>query len=321
MKLPIVFHPDYDISLFGLENLHPFDSKKYGRVFRQLQAWQIIVGDGYHRPVAMASDDLLLRVHTPDYLDSLRQSSVIARIAEMPILRRIPNFILQSRFLNPMRWATAGSILGAGLAMQHGWAVNLGGGYHHAKSDRSSGFCFFADINLAAQHLFASYSQVRKIMVIDLDAHQGNGFEDIFKEDQRVDTFDLYNGEIYPHDLAAARYIRWKFPVKSGTADQQYLDILHGRLGNAITASAPDFIIYNAGTDPYEWDPLGGLGVTSTGLIHRDAYVFKQARSRRIPILMVLSGGYHADSAGIISSSIHHLWVNGLLVDQNLIAG
>jgi histone deacetylase 11 len=260
-------------------------------------------------------------VHTLDYLDSLRQSSVVARIAELPILRRIPNFILQSRFLNPMRWATAGTILAAGLAMQHGWAINLAGGYHHAKSDRSSGFCFFADINLAAQHLFASYSQVRKIMVIDLDAHQGNGFEDIFRNDPQVETFDLYNGEIYPYDLAAARYIRWKFPVKSGTADEEYLNILHGNLGDAITACAPDFIIYNAGTDPYEKDPLGCLGVTSAGLIQRDAYVFKQARSRRIPILMVLSGGYHTDSARIISGSIHNLWVNGLLVDQYLIAG
>lgn len=320
MKLPIVFHPKYDIGLFGLENRHPFDSKKYGKVFKFLQEKGMIAGDNYFQPEEKASDETLLWVHTADYLKSLKQSSTVAKIAELWFLKALPNFILQSNFLNPMRWATAGTMLAVDLAMEYGWAINLSGGYHHAKSDRSSGFCFFADINLAAQKAFRDYPKVIKVMVVDLDAHQGNGFEAIFEDDPRVDVFDMYNGEIYPMDLAAARYITWKFPLKLGTGEIDYISILQKNLPAAIAKSQPDLIIYNAGTDPYEKDPLGGLRISAAGLVLRDEFVFTQARSNRIPIMMVLSGGYHPDSASIIGSSINNLWKKGLLQVSNSVA-
>lgn len=307
MKLPIIFHPKYDIGLFGLENAHPFDSKKYGKVFRFLQEKGILHDHNHHQPTEKASDDVLLRVHTKEYLDSLRQSSTVARIAELGILRRVPNFLLQWKFLNPMRWATAGTLLGVDLALQHGWAINLSGGYHHAKADRSSGFCFFADINLAADRFWTQHKPQGKVMVIDLDAHQGNGFEDIFKREPRVDVFDIYNGDIYPMDLPAAQYIRWKFPLASGTGELTYISTLQKNLPSAIEASKPDLIIYNAGSDPYEKDLLGGLRVSAAGIVLRDQFVFEQARTRKIPILMLLSGGYHRDSASIIASSIVQL--------------
>ena len=113
MKLPIIFHRKYDIGLFGLENLHPFDSKKYGKVFRFLEEKEIIVGDNYFEPEEKASNETLLGVHTQEYLDSLKQSANEAKIAELGFLKMMPNFILQSNFLNPMRWATAGTILAA----------------------------------------------------------------------------------------------------------------------------------------------------------------------------------------------------------------
>lgn len=313
MKLPIIFHPKYDIGLFGLENRHPFDSKKYGKVFRFLQEKGIVVGDNYHQPAAKVDDKTLLQVHSAAYLKSLHQSRVVAAIAEMHILRRVPNCILQAKFLNPMRWATAGTILAADLALQSGWAINLSGGYHHAKRDLCSGFCFFADINLAAQHTFAHHPAVQKIMVIDLDAHQGNGFEDIFGDDPRIDTFDMYNGAIYPNDRAAARYIRWNFPLPNGVGELQYLSTLQNHLPQAIADSRPDLIIYNAGSDPYEKDALGGMRVSAAGILVRDETVFRLARQQQLPIMMVLSGGYHRDSASIIGSSIHNLWKKGLL--------
>jgi histone deacetylase 11 len=312
MKLPIVFHRKYDIGLFGLENRHPFDSKKYGKVFQFLKDKGIIVGDGYHEPTAMVSDKVLLQVHTPAYLRNIHQSGVVAGIAEMQVLRHVPNCILQSKFLNPMRWATAGSILAADLALQHGWAINLSGGYHHAKAERCSGFCFFADINLAANQAFAN-PKVQKIMVIDLDAHQGNGFEDLFGDDPRVDTFDMYNGDIYPRDTAAAKFIRWKFALPNGIGELDYLHTLQKNLPNAIAESKPDLIIYNAGSDPYEKDALGGMHVSAAGIVVRDETVFKLARDQKIPIMMLLSGGYHRDSASIIGSSIHNLWNKEIL--------
>lgn len=320
MKLPIVFHPRYDIGLFGLENRHPFDSKKYGKVFRFLQEKQILVGDNYFQPEEKASDAVLSGVHTAEYLQSLKLSATVARIAELGFLKILPNFLLQSNFLNPMRWATAGTILAAELAMEYGWAINLSGGYHHAKSDNSSGFCFFADINLAAKHAFEKFPTIKKILIIDLDAHQGNGFEAIFKKDPKVDVFDMYNGDIYPMDLVAAQFIRWKYALPSGTGEIEYISMLQNNLPQAIAQSQPDLIIYNAGTDPYEKDPLGGLRISAAGLVLRDEFVFRQATQARIPIMMVLSGGYHPDSASIIGSSINNLWNKGLLLGSKLIA-
>lgn len=314
MKLPIIFHPRYDIGLWGLENRHPFDSKKYGKVFRYLCDRGLIVGKAHFQPEKKVEDAELLRVHTLTYVQSLKRSSTIARIAELDLLRWVPNCILQRNFLDPMRWATAGTMLGVDLAMKYGWAINLGGGYHHAKSDSSSGFCFFADINLAAQWAFEQYPTVKRLMVIDLDAHQGNGFEAIFKDDPRVDVFDMYNADIYPMDLPAAQWIRWRFPLRSGTVERDYMATLQAHLPAAIQQSSPDLILYNAGTDPYEKDLLGGLRVSAAGLAVRDQVVFEQVRHRGIPILMVLSGGYHRDSAGIIGSSIHQLWKLGFLV-------
>jgi histone deacetylase 11 len=321
MKLPLIFHPKYDIGLFRLENRHPFDSKKYGKVFRFLQEKEIIVGDNYFEPESKADNDVMLGVHTQEYLDSLRHSATVAKIAELSFLRFLPNFLLQSNFLNPMRWATAGTILAVDLAMEYGWAINLSGGYHHAKSDRSSGFCFFADINLAAKRAFSHFPNVKKILVIDLDAHQGNGFEAIFENDPSVDVFDMYNGDIYPMDLKAAQHIRWKFPLDNGTGEIDYISILQNNLPKAIAESKPDLIIYNAGTDPYEKDPLGGLRISAAGLVLRDEFVFRQANQGRIPIVMVLSGGYHPDSASIIGSSINNLWNKGLLVESKAIVG
>lgn len=320
MKVPIIFHPKYDIGLFGLENRHPFDSKKYGKVFRFLVEKQIIVGDDYYQPEAKADDETLLNVHSPAYLKALRSSSKVAGIAEMQILRWVPNFLLQWKFLNPMRWATAGTILAADLAMEFGWSINLSGGYHHAKRERCSGFCFFADINLAAEHAFSKYPKVKKIMVIDLDAHQGNGFEDLFGDDPRVDTFDMYNGDIYPRDTAAAKFIRWKFALPNHVGELDYLSILQKNLPQAIAESDADLIIYNAGSDPYEKDALGGMHVSAAGIVLRDEVVFREARKLKIPIMMVLSGGYHLDSASIIGSSINNLWKKGLLVMNRSLA-
>jgi histone deacetylase 11 len=120
MKLPVIFHPKYDIGLFGLENRHPFDSKKYGKVFQFLKEKGILTDENYHQPEAMVTDKQLLTVHTPAYLRKIHQSSVVAGIAEMQVLRYVPNCILQRNFLNPMRWATAGTILAADLALEHG---------------------------------------------------------------------------------------------------------------------------------------------------------------------------------------------------------
>jgi histone deacetylase 11 len=152
-KLPLIYDSGYNISFFGVEKLHPFDSQKYGRIFELLKKRLNLTSNCYYMP-GIVSDEQLLKVHFADYLASLRSSAVVARIAEIPLLSFVPNFLLQRNLLTPMKRATAGRLLGARLALKHGWAINLSGGYHHAKKDSGSGFCFYADIPLAIHTLW-----------------------------------------------------------------------------------------------------------------------------------------------------------------------
>ena len=304
-QLPLVYSSHYDITLLGLEKLHPFDSAKYGKVYRFLRKEAGLKKTDFHRPEAVSREELL-EVHTAAYLDSLKQSAKIAQIAELGLLSKVPAFLLDWRLLRPMRFATGGTLLAADLAMEHGWAINLGGGYHHAKADSSSGFCFYADINLAALRLTQKH-KCKKVMVIDLDAHQGNGFEAIFAGDPRFVTLDVYNGDIYPHDSAARKFINYDFPIPSHTGDDFYNDVIRWEIPAALEKEQPDCIIYNAGTDIFEKDPLGALSITGPAIMKRDLFVFRQAWERKIPILMLLSGGYHALSWQIIGHSIKNV--------------
>jgi len=315
--VPIIYHPQYNITFFGIEKLHPFDSTKYGRVFDMLVERGLIDPKRIVRPGTVTDEQLRL-VHTERYLDSLKQSKTVAHIAEMPPLAKLPNRSLQCNLLKPKRLATGGTIRAAQLALaQHtggatGWAINLSGGYHHAKADSGEGFCVFADIPIAAEVLWQTRPELR-IMVIDLDAHQGNGFESIFQDDERVVMYDLYNSQVYPDDQAARAFIDHDVPIASGTGDKVYLKLLKNTLSPAMAAANADLIIYNAGTDIFEDDPLGGLSISREGIIERDDYVFRAARDAGVPVAMVMSGGYTKDTAGIIADSIENLFEEKLI--------
>lgn len=322
-KLPLVFHPRYDIAFFGIEKLHPFDSKKYGKVYTRIQELCTLTPEQFYNPAIVSDEDLLL-VHTQDYLDSLNSSWNVMKITEVPALAYVPNIFLRWKLLTPMKYATGGTILGAQLAVERGWAINLGGGYHHAKSCEGGGFCVYADIPIAIHKLWQKYPTL-KVLIIDLDAHQGNGHEGCFLQDSRLNKqlfiFDVYNGYIYPGDTKAKAAIRFNYPVRSYIKDEQYLGLLNDKLPKALETLAnegnkPDLIIYNAGTDIFEKDALGRMSITEQGIIERDQIVFENARKNNIPIEMVFSGGYTADTARIISNSIKNLMDKKLLVDR-----
>ncbi len=305
MKLPIIFSPRYDIRVLGIEKLHPFDSEKYGKVHRYLVDTIGIDEEAFYAP-GRASNEVLLKVHTSNYLDSLNKSVNISLISEVMMAALLPNRILQKHLLEPIRYATGGTILGVTLAIEQGWAINLAGGYHHAKSDSGGGFCFFADVPVAVRKMWETHPD-RKVLIVDLDAHQGNGNASIFGDDPRVDIFDVFNGFIYPGDHEAARCVRYNHPVPMFIRDGEYLGLLESELPRAIEQSSPGLIIYNAGTDVLTGDPLGGMNITAEGIIRRDGFVFQIAIDRKIPILMVLSGGYTNKSAEVIGRSIGNI--------------
>ncbi|KAK3536647.1 hypothetical protein QTP86_015447 [Hemibagrus guttatus] len=193
------------------------------------------------------------------------------------------------------------------LAMDRGWAVNVGGGFHHCSSDKGGGFCAYADITLAIKFLFERVEGVSRATIIDLDAHQGNGHERDFLDDRRVYIMDVYNRHIYPGDGYAKRAIKRKVELDWGTEDTEYLQLVELHCEGTLNEIRPDIIVYNAGTDILDGDPLGGLAISPQGIVKRDEIVFRAARRRGIPILMVTSGGYQKKTARIIADSILNL--------------
>jgi len=304
-KIPIVFHKNYDISFWGLEKLHPFDSCKYGKIADYIVKNCSIDRCRFYTPDPVTDNELLL-VHSKEYLKKVAEPSYAAKVAEVKPLSWIPRSSLQTRLLDPMRYATGGTILACQLALKFGWAINLSGGYHHAKANSGEGFCFFADIPLAVNILWQKNPNL-KVMVVDLDAHQGNGVESILKNDKRIAVFDVYNGQIYPNDIEAKKYIRYNHPIKGFTRDEQYLNLVKTELPKALDQFKPDLIIYNAGTDIFQEDPLGCLGVSEFGIIQRDSIVFDLCLQRNKPVAMLLSGGYSKKTYEIIGKSIQNI--------------
>ncbi|KAI0236167.1 Histone deacetylase 11 [Lamellibrachia satsuma] len=255
----------------------------------------------------------LLRVHTQSYIDDLKKSITVARITQVPHVAHLPKCIVQSQVLRPLRFQTGGTVLAAKLALERGWAINLGGGFHHCSATQGGGFCVYADITIAIRLLFDNMIAIKRVMIIDLDAHQGNGYERDFMADDRVYILDMFNHEIYPNDEYAKGSIRRKVQLNSDVGDSEYLSLVRKHVEAALNEFPPDLIIYNAGTDVLEGDMLGHLSLSTQGVIERDQIVFQKARTRDIPIMMLTSGGYQRSTARVIANSILNLHSLGLI--------
>jgi len=317
LKYPIIYHPRYNITACGIEKIHHFDSRKYGRAFDFLLNSGILSKDTkIHKP-AHVIRALLFKGHSKMYLLKLCYSLIISRIVEIPLVF-LPASLLRWRLLEPMGLATQGTIDGGMMALEKGWAINLSGGYHHASYHGGGGFCVYADISMCINHLRKYFGErVKKAMIIDLDAHQGNGHERDFLGDPNVMIVDAYNHSIYPADKEAKRAIGVDIRVYKGDNDDDYLEKLRKNITPAIGNFQPDFILYNAGTDCLQGDPLGDLNVTAEGIIRRDEFVFSLAFENKIPILMVLSGGYQKSNAQVIADSIANLGKKFKLFSQD----
>jgi len=176
----------------------------------------------------------------------------------------------------------------AGAALRDGAGVNCGGGSHHAFRGHGGGFCLLNDIAVAVKKLLKE-KRVKRAMVIDLDAHQGNGTASILRGDRRVFTFSMHGSEIYPPEKEKSSL---DIGLRPGTGDAAYLAALRSELHRAMDRFRPDFAVYVAGADIYRGDALGGLKLTMGGIKKRDAFVFGECRLRGIPVALTLSGGY-----------------------------
>ncbi|KAL3655703.1 histone deacetylase [Castilleja foliolosa] len=310
-KVPLIYSPSYDIAFLGIEKLHPFDSSKWGRICRFLIAERLLDKKHLIEPLEAKREDLLV-VHSESYLASLKNSLTVSTIVEVPPVALLPNCLVDKHVLYPFRKQVGGTILAAKVAKERGWAINVGGGFHHCSAAKGGGFCAYADITLCIHFAFARLS-ISRVMIIDLDAHQGNGHEKDFSGDSRVYILDMYNPDIYPFDYEARRNINQKVEVASGTTTNEYLSRLDGALKVATDAFDPELIIYNAGTDILDGDPLGRLKISPDGIATRDEKIFLFARKRDTPLVMLTSGGYMKSSAKVIADSIVNLSKKSLI--------
>lgn len=352
--MPIVYDHGYNIPFVSY--LHAFDTQKYVKIIDSLTNKISDFQDNVCSPLPLEEVDAQLAIsHSAEYLDSLQSSSGLAAALEIDFLRWIPYCILKQTLVRSMKLQYAGSLRAADLALQQGWAINVGGGYHHASRASGGGFCMFNDITAIVRRLLEG-GNVHRIMIIDLDAHQGDGYEEDLRAEIRagqIHIVDAYTPSLYNDWNGTRKLIGTKIHYFTKDNGTQFLATLRKKLPAAIAAFQPDFVIYNAGTDPLIGDRYGDLQFTETALLQRDEFVWRSCgfpyipcgitvkkeiqrcrfmrfnsderrlRPRKspklpetpVPIVMLLSGGYSSRSSEVISASFLNLFLKfGLLL-------
>ncbi|MCO5059013.1 MAG: histone deacetylase [Rhizobiaceae bacterium] len=281
MALHIVHHGGYDAEFPAG---HRFPMSKYRRLMEVLRDRKLVSERHLHTPEPAPARWLCL-AHDATYVDQ-----VIAAAVPHLIAREI-GFEIDTRVSMRARLASAGSVLAARLALDHGIACNAAGGSHHARREQGAGFCTFNDVGVAANVLLAE-AAVSRVLVIDLDVHQGDGTARIFAGDDRVFTFSMHAEKNYPVRKALSDR---DVGLPDGLADDAYLGILNDELRTLFDRARPDLVFYNAGVDPHAEDRLGRLALTDNGLRARDSLVIGACRLRGIPVCGVIGGGYSRD--------------------------
>lgn len=269
---------------FPLPEGHRFPIAKYALLRDRVIADGIVDPEHLHDPAAISRADLLL-VHTADYVDRFTSGRL------SPDEERRLGFPWSPALVERSYRAAGGTLEAATFAMEHGIAMNLAGGTHHAFPSHGEGFCVFNDTAIAIRALQRD-RRIRRALVVDLDVHQGNGTHAVFAGDESVFTFSMHGGKNYPfHKVAGCLDVE----LSDGTGDEAYLELLSRSLPDAIAASRADLVVYLAGADPHESDRLGRLALTFDGLARRDAIVLQQTREVGLPVVVTIAGGYGRD--------------------------
>ncbi|MBE1205504.1 histone deacetylase family protein [Aminobacter carboxidus] len=283
MPLQIVSHPDYDA---GFAADHRFPMGKYTQLMARLEA--LALTGGLNRPEVIAPQWLRL-AHDATYVDQ-----VLACTVPQHIEREI-GFPVGERVSRRAQLAAGGTLLAAHLALGHGIACNAAGGSHHARRAQGAGFCTFNDVAVAALALLAD-RQVGKILVVDLDVHQGDGTAEILAGHPDVFTFSMHAEKNYPVRKVASSL---DIGLPDGTTDDAYLQVLADTLTSLSRRGGWDIVFYNAGVDPHRDDRLGRLALSDEGLRRREHIVIAHFREAGLPLCGVIGGGYSTDIAAL----------------------
>jgi len=262
---------------------HVFPVKKYRLVYEKLLAADV-KRDHFLKP-ELARDEDILFVHTPKYVKKLKTGTLSPaelQTLEIPFSEELARFA----WLN-----VGGTVLTAETALVDGLCVHIGGGFHHAFPDHGEGFCVLNDVAIALEKLHRE-GKVSKAMVVDGDVHQGNGTAAIFSGKDYAFTFSIHQMDLYPAEkpLSTVDVGLW-----SGDGDEKYLAAIRFHFPRLFREFRPDIVLYVAGADPLKGDRLGSLELSKEGLMERDRIIIEGARRLRIPVAIVLAGGYARD--------------------------
>ena len=269
-----------DLYSFPLPENHRFPIEKY-RMLRDFLLANKVVYPEQLRESPLATENELILAHSLNYVQSIQTGTV-----DRQIIKRI-GFPWSYKLYLRSCASVGGTISAAKAALQDGIAGNLAGGTHHAHYDRGEGYCVFNDIAVATRYLKKEKS-VERIAIIDLDVHQGNGNSSILKDDENVFIFSIHGEKNYPF-IKIPSHLDIALPP--GATDDIYLAALLKGM-DEVKKFEPDFIFYQMGVDPLEFDDLGQMSITFNGLIARDEIVLSYALHNQIPIALTLGGGY-----------------------------
>lgn len=258
---------------------HVFPTEKYRDVARLVREELGVPSRRFHGWEEVLDEDLE-RVHTPHYLDDLREvrPSWATRSSELPVTAGV---------IEGFRRMTGGSIRAVRLALAHGVGFHIGGGFHHAFPDHAEGFCYLHDMAIAVERLRAEEG-IDRVLFVDVDVHQGNGTIAVYADDPDTFTYSIHQQANYPPkqrgDLDRG--------LDDGTGDDEYCATLVKDLDRIDRRFRPDLVCYVAGVDPHRDDVLGGLGLSDEGIARRDELVLGRYLARNVPVAVFLAGGY-----------------------------
>ncbi len=254
------------------------------------------------QPAPPATEGELLLVHTPDYVDAVLRGHLSA--AE----QREIGFPWSESMAERSRRSVGASIAAARAALQEGVAANMAGGTHHAYAHKGSGYCVFNDVAVAARLMQAEWARDQRstlrVLVIDLDVHQGNGTASIFREDDTVFTFSMHGARNFPFRKEGSDL---DVDLPDGCGDAGYLDALDRAMDEVWQRCEPGLVFYLAGADPHEGDRLGRLKLSYDGLARRDLRVLDALAERSIPVALSMAGGYGHNLATTVAVQVSTL--------------
>lgn len=286
--LKIAFSPIYK---YSLPNGHRFPMEKYELLPEQLLYEGTITTDNFFHPSPLDEETILL-THEKEYWEKLKHQQLSRKEI------RAIGFPMSEVLVKRGTHIANGTVQGALYAQKYGVALNIAGGTHHSFTNRGEGFCLLNDIAIAANYLLKN-DLVKKILVVDLDVHQGNGTAQIFQDDDRVFTFSMHGEKNYPLRKEKSDL---DIGLPDKITDAPYLKILQETLPKLIDLVEPDIIFYLSGVDILETDKLGRLSLSITGSKERDRFVFECCQKNEIPVMVSMGGGYSEKLSHIIEA-------------------